>query len=270
MSFKINNLISFDIEDNFTREELVDDKDWLKYEGQVRENTCRILDLLSRHRVKATFFLLGKVADRRPEIVSKILLDGHEIASHGYIHERVGVLGKAGFKEDVRRSKETLEKMSGKPIKGFRAMAFSINAQTSWAIDYLQEQGFLYDSSILSSSFKRQVEGLKSQFSDSFIEVSPSSMFISGRDLAFGGGIFFRIAPYSLIRSLIRQENNAGKPVVIYAHAWEFNKDQPKRKVSCLQSLAQSPMTFTTPTRIERLLNDFSFTSIENALGSRP
>jgi len=270
MSFKINNLISFDIEDNFTREELADANDWLKYEGQVMENTCRILDLLSKHGVQATFFLLGKVADRRPEIVNRILQDGHEIASHGYIHERVDVLGKAGFKEDVRRSKEILEKMSGKPIKGFRAMAFSISTQTSWAIDFLREQGFLYDSSILSTFFKRHADGLKSHFSDSFVEISPSSMSISGRDLTFGGGIFFRTAPYFLIRSLIRQENNVGRPVVIYAHAWEFNKDQPKRKVSFLQSLAQSPMTFTTPTRIERLLNDFSFTSIENALGSRP
>ena len=113
--------------------------------------------------------------------------------------------------------------------------------------------------------------GLKTIFlilmnSDSFFEVSPSAFSIAGRDLTFGGGIFFRTAPYNLIRSLIKRENKAGRPVVIYAHAWEFNKDQPKRNVSPLQSLSQSPLTFTTPNRIECLLKEFTFNSIENCL----
>ena len=262
----MKNILTFDIEDNFTHAELSNPEDWGKYEKQVVENTRRILTLLARYNIQATFFVLAKVAERRPEVVKMIMSKGHEIASHGYIHERVQVLGRNGFQEDVLRSKRVIEALTGQPVQGFRAMAFSINTETAWAIDILKDQGFLYDSSILSTCFKRQFDGFENYFSDSFFEVSPSAFSIAGRDLAFGGGIFFRTAPYNLIRSLIKRENKAGRPVVIYAHAWEFNKDQPKRNVSPLQSLSQSPLTFTTPHRIECLLKEFTFNSIENCL----
>ena len=123
----MNNILSFDIEDNFTQEELADPRDWEKYEGQVVENTARILRLLAEYDTKATFFVLGKVAARRPEVVRMISEAGHEVASHGYIHERIDRLGEGGFKEDVRKSKVAIESITGRPMAGVRAMGFFLH-----------------------------------------------------------------------------------------------------------------------------------------------
>lgn len=262
----VKNLLTFDIEDNFTPEELVDRTDWKHYEGQVVTNTESILTLLEKYDAKATFFVLGKVAERRPAVVRMIAGAGHEVASHGYIHEQVARLGRKGFADDVLRSKNVLESISGHPLKGFRAMAFSVNVETAWALDFLREQGFLYDSSILSSHYAEHADRFGAHLLDSFHEVAPSAIRILGRGITFGGGIFFRLVPYSMIRSLIQKENRKQRPVVLYAHAWEFNKDQPHRQVGLLQTLGQSPVTFTTPRRIERLLKEFTFSSVADYL----
>lgn len=266
----MNNILSFDIEDNFTREELADPRDWEKYEGQVVENTERILRLLDEYDTKATFFVLGKVASRRPEVVQMIGKAGHEVASHGYIHEWVDRLGEDGFKEDVRKSKAAIESITGQPMAGFRAMAFSLNDRHAWALDFLRQQGFRYDSSILSSRLCRYKSGgkLSGSLDAGLREMPVSSTRIAGRDVTIGGGLFFRLAPYFLIRSVVKRRNAVGEPVLFYAHAWEFNRDQPKRKVSRLQALAQSPATYTTPKRIRKLLDEFSFTSIAGYLGA--
>lgn len=263
----IKNILSLDVEDNFTREELVFKDDWEKYEGQVVVNTQTILDLLERHQTTATFFVLGKVAERRPEIVRMIADANHEIASHGYIHERVSILGETGFSDDAFKSKEILEALSGKAVKGYRAMAFSITAETSWALDRLGRMGFDYDSSILSTIYQGQSRDFRQHMADSFTELPPTGANFLGRQMAIGGGIFFRLAPYSFLEATVRKENRRGRPAILYAHTWEFNKDQPKRRVGLVQSLAQMPATFTTAHRLDRLLKTFSFTSIQNYLG---
>ncbi len=260
------NILTFDIEDNFTPEELADRSDWKRYEGQVVTNTENIMTLLEKYDTKATFFVLGKVAERRPAVVRMLAGAGHEVASHGYIHEQVARLGRKGFADDVLRSKDVLESICGHPLKGFRAMAFSVNVETAWALDFLREQGFLYDSSILSSYYSEHAERFGAHLLDSLHEVAPSTIRILGRGITFGGGIFLRLAPYCMIRYLIQKENRERKPAVLYAHAWEFNRNQPKRNVPFLQSLAQSPLTFTTSERLERLLQEFSFTSVEDYL----
>lgn len=263
----MNNILTFDVEDNFTGEELSDPADWDRYENQVVVNTRHILDMLERQGATATFFVLGKVAERRPEIVRMISEADHEIASHGYIHERVPILGKTGFVEDIVKSKTILESLSGKPVKGFRAMAFSITTETLWALESLRQQGFRYDSSMLDTSFRDNMDKPELCPGDGFFEVTISTVPIAGRPFTVGGGIFFRMAPFPFITKIMKSKNDLGHPVLLYAHAWEFNKDQPRRKVSFLQGLAQSPATFTTPRRIERLLKEFAFTSIENHLG---
>jgi len=262
----VNNLLTFDIEDNFTMDELVDQDDWEIYKLQVVENTRRILNLLERYETKATFFVLGKVAERHPEIVKMINRAEHELASHGYIHERASVLGMDGFRVDVQKSKEVLERQANSKIKGFRAMAFSITKETAWALDILKEEGLQYDSSILSSYLAQQAHFFSSYFNNSFQEVVPSSLLIASRHITFGGGIFFRLVPFFVIKNIVRFENAKGRRVTVYAHAWEFNKDQPRRNINKLQKIAQSPLTYTTPWKIEELIKQFSFTSIEQCL----
>lgn len=263
---KIQNLLTFDIEDNFTIDELFNKDDWGTYKLQVVENTKLILKLLDLHRTKATFFVLGKVAERHPELVAMITDAGHELASHGYIHERASVLGIDGFRMDVQKSKEVLEGQSNRKIKGFRAMAFSITTETAWALKILKEEGLQYDSSILSSYFSKHFDLFKSYLNSSFKEVTPSSLHIFGRNITFTGGIFFRVIPFFILKNLVRYENSRGRPVMVYAHAWEFNKNQPKRKIGMLQKIAQHPVSFTTPVKIEKLLNKFLFTSIDTYL----
>lgn len=261
------NVLTFDIEDNFTLEELSDPADWQRYERQVVSNTDRILELLAAHGVRATFFVVGKVAERRPEVVRRIVEGGHEVASHGYRHERIPKRGSERFDEDLRRSREVLESVSGRPVRGYRAMGFSLRPEMAWAVDCLQRQGFTYDSSIAHSELLGPAERYPSPlFTGGFHEVPLSSIGVLGRHLKTGGGIFFRTAPLAVVRAVIRAENRAGRPAVLYAHAWEFNRDQPSRRVRPLQALAQSPRLFTTPSRLDRLLAEFPFTSCADFL----
>lgn len=262
----INNILTFDIEDNFAKSELKKPSDWERYEGQVEENTHRILEMLRKYEVTATFFVLGKVAARRPNIVHRILSEGHEIASHGYIHEKVDNLGPNGFVQDLEASKKIIEQITQKPLLGYRAMAFSINQDTGWALQQLSQQGFSYDSSILSSRLEGDQKGFESIENGEISEICPSSFKLFGKDITSGGGLFFRIAPFFLVQKLIDKTNRQNLPFVCYSHAWEFNIDHPKRKVSFAQSLAQSSLTFTTQKRLQKLLQKYKFTSISNYL----
>jgi len=263
----MKNILTFDVEDNFTRAELSDPDDWVRYEGQVVDNTRAILDMLQRHDTTATFFLLGKVVERRPELVRMITQAKHEVASHGYAHQKVSLLGKSGFSEDVKLSKSLLESLSGQPVKGFRAMAFSVSMETVWALDLLGEQGLRYDSSMFDTVCKTNLQGVAPHLVRGFTEVPVSTITIAGKQFAIGGGIFFRIVPYWIIKRIIEDQNAKGYPVLLYSHVWEFNKDQPKRNVSFLQKLAQAPVTYTAPRKIESLVQRFRFTSIEDYLG---
>lgn len=252
------NYLTFDIEDNFEFGELTDPGDWVQYEPQVVENTKKILNLLDEHHVKATFFILGKVAERRPEIVPLIVERGHRIASHGYSHKPVKDLGLDGFDEDLRKSKEILEAQSKADVKGFRAMGFSIRASEAWALEVISRVGHGFDSSLLSSRLKLS----KEEFSKKpkiLNEIPVNSFCWGGRHVPLGGGIFFRLVPASILGWIVRQINNRGEKFVIYLHAWEFNQDQPRRRVGFFQNLAQAPITFTTEKKLRKLLKEFKF-----------
>jgi len=263
----ITNILTFDIEDNFEQHELVDPLDWERYEGQVLENTTRILSLLEEFQVKSTFFILGKVAERRPEIVRTIYESGHEVATHGYAHQPVTLLGKKGFEEDTLRAKEIIESIIPMKIRGYRARSFSVELDTIWALQVLKKIGFSYDSSILSSRLPKVKELLACI--DGFQEIPPTSVNCLGTDLPLGGGFLFRILPVSYIERQIRSYNSRGLPFHIYAHAWEFNKDQPDRKVGAIQSFLQTPLFYTIETKLRQLLSEYPFGSIEEFMFSR-
>jgi polysaccharide deacetylase family protein (PEP-CTERM system associated) len=219
--------------------------------------------LLRQYNAQATFFILGKVAERRPELVEAVYSEGHEIASHGYSHRPVDELGRIGFEEDLLKSKTVLENIVPTRVLGHRARSFSIGTLDHWALEIMARNGFLYDSSILSSKLKNHItaSGIL-KLHDNFYEVSPSSRRFMGWHMTIGGGTFFRFIPLSAIRLVAGADTN----LVTYAHAWEFNRNQPNRRVSFIQALSQSPLFYTTPKKLESLLKHGGCMSIAEVL----
>lgn len=258
----IRTVLKFDIEDNFVRDELKNTQDWESYEYQVGENTKRILSLLGEYKTRATFFVLGKVGERRPELVEAIYSEGHEIAIHGY-SRFIDDMGKIGLEEDLLRSKAVLENIVPIEVLGHRSRSFSIGTLDHWALEIMARHGFLYDSSILSSKLKKAISETRIlKLHDDFYEVCPSSQSLMKWHVTISGGTLFRLAPLTITRLLM----GAATRLITYAHAWEFNRNQPKRKVSFAQSLSQSPFFYTTRKKRESLLRRDECSSIAEVL----
>lgn len=263
-------LLTVDVEDNFTREELARPSDWDRYETQVVENTDRVISLLRKLGGDATFFVLGKVAQRHPVIVKKIVDAGYEIASHGYAHELTDRLTPGEFREDVRLSLEVIQSISGNPVCGYRARSFSITRRTPWALTILDDLGLVYDSSTTDAEYETMY-GAASASAVSFPhrklrEFPISTARVLNKTAALSGGIVFRLMPYYLYRALLKKSFLFTGPPIIYCHVWEFNKDQPQRQVGFLQKLAQGSWTYSTESKIKKLAKSFTFTSIQKYL----
>lgn len=255
-------ILTVDVEDNFTFDELYDKNDWPKYEGQVVENTLQILHLLKKHETFATFFIVGTVAERHPELVRFIIEDGHEVASHSYWHKPLLKLSMEEIEQDVKASSELLKALSGNSIIGYRAMGFSIPEDEPQFYQLLIKYGFLYDS-----SRKINVElPCHTIQKHNLYNVYPSILTVLGKSVVFSGGTYFRLLPNILIEKGFEKYKDQGQPVMLYVHPWEFNKEQPKRNVPLLQKILQSPMTFTTKIKLECLLDRYRFVSIQDYL----
>jgi polysaccharide deacetylase family protein (PEP-CTERM system associated) len=273
LSEKAQIILTVDVEDNFTREELVHPADWDIYEKQVIVNTRRVISLLQKLGGDATFFILGKVAERHPVVVRDIAVAGYDIASHGYAHEITNRLSPAEFRNDVRRSLDILQNITEKPIRGYRTRSFSITRNTLWALPVLQELGIAYDSSMtdveLSVMTSRPLEAPRAILNYKIIELPINTHPILGKNIPLSGGIAFRLTPYSLYKTLLKDSASFTHHPVIYCHVWEFNKDQPKRRVGALQALAQGAWTYTTEAKIRKLSESYTFTSAQRYLEDR-
>ncbi len=252
-------LMTVDIEDNFILEELAYKEDWPKYEGQVVENTLRILSLLRKYKTKATFFAAGMVVERRPELIDHIMRDGHEIASHSYWHTSLKLMSADELEDDIKKSTEVLSSMTGQKIIGFRAMGYSIPEDETAFYALLKKYGYKYDSS------KKRADGGGCQTieKDDVSRVFPSSVNILGLKTIFSGGTYLRWLPEFVINKGFSQYIRANQPVMIYVHPWEFNKDQPKRTVRLKYQILQSPLTFSTERKLNNLLKKHKFVSIK-------
>lgn len=254
-------ILTVDVEDNFTIDELKNKSDWLKYESQVVDNTFKILEILNKYNSKGTFFIVGKVVERHPEIMEYIIKGGHEIASHSYYHMHLSSLTLEKIEEDIMKSSHLIYSFCGVRPYGYRAMGFSLN--TSIEIEFynmLKKYGFKYDSS--RKYGKRTVEIIHDFFS-----INPSYIDILNKKLLFSGGTYLRLLPIKFIEYCFESYRRRNEPVMLYIHPWEFNKDQPKRNVPLKQKILQSPVTFTTEKKLEILLNKYKFTSIKDYLG---
>ena len=268
-------VLSFDVEEHFQVSAFWSEarrRQWDQLESRVENNTRKLIDLLGQHCTRATFFVLGWVAERHPSLVKMLAKDGHEIASHGYGHELITNQTPAQFRDDVKRSKAILEDLIGNPVIGYRAPSFSITAETAWALPILFEQGYRYDSSIYDRfQCTDNVATHKGYYSldtkaGRIWEVSPSTMNIGGLQFPVAGGGYFRLFPYAVSKMFLRQLEKQGTQLVMYFHPWEVDPEQPRMDGSMVSKFRHYLNLEKTEQRLRRLLNDFCFAPINEVL----
>lgn len=269
----MNNALSFDIEDWFQVENLkasIARETWDGLELRVEANTRKILALLREHDAKATFFVLGWVAERCPALVQEIAREGHEVASHGYGHHLVYDLTPKAFREDVLRSKQILEDLTQRPVQGYRAPSFSITPQTLWALDILKDAGFDYDSSVFPTSFHDRygfanAGRLPFVWPNGLKEIPLAVLPLGKLAFPIAGGGYFRLFPYPLFRRALAHLNGKRQAFTFYLHPWELDPKQPRVQVPWAYRFRHYVNLERTEPRLRNLLRDFRFTTIRSA-----
>jgi len=236
----IRNALTIDVEDYFqvsAFDPYIPRDDWDSIPCRVERNIDRILSLLEKKGINATFFTLGWIAKRYPSMVRRIVENGHELASHGCDHDRVTELGSDEFYKDIADSKKILEDISGFPVIGYRAPSFSINKQNYWALNLLEEAGYLYSSSIYPVHHDHYGIPDAPRFAfypnptGKLLEVPITTVNLLGRNIPVGGGGYFRLWPYTVSRWFIQRVNEKDqRSAVFYFHPWEIDPDQPRPK----------------------------------------
>jgi polysaccharide deacetylase family protein (PEP-CTERM system associated) len=266
----MRNVLTVDVEDYYhvsAFESVVRYETWEQYESRVEKNTYHILDVLERYQTKATFFVLGWVAERHPQLIREIAQCGHEVASHGYSHKRIYTQTPEQFRAETQRSKKLLEDTIGQAVQGYRAASYSITAKSLWALDILIEEGFLYDSSIFPiwhdlygiPNAQRFFHVLECE-SGSINEYPLSTARIVGMKVPMGGGGYLRLFPYAFSKWAIKRLNYVEhEPAIIYVHPWEFDPGQPRLTGKWRSRFRHYVNLHKTEDILKSLLEDFSF-----------
>lgn len=262
------NAMTIDVEDYFQVSAFapyIARGDWDSRECRVERNVDRILGLLAEQGTQATFFTLGWVAERYPQLVRHIVEGGHEIASHGYGHERASDLSPEAFRADVGRAKALLEDLSGREVLGYRAPSFSIGERNLWAFDVLRDCGYRYSSSVYPIRHDHYGMPDSPRFAypvrEGLLEVPVTTLRLRGRNLPSSGGGYFRLLPYALSRWLIEQVNrNDQQSAVFYFHPWEIDPGQPRiAGIDAKTRFRHYVNIGRTEARIAQLLRDFAW-----------
>lgn len=263
------NAMTVDIEDYFqvaAFEKCIRREDWPRWPVRVEANTRRVLELFGRHDVHATFFVLGWVAERFPALVRDIAAAGHEVASHGFGHERLTTLSRSEFREGIIRTKHLLEDMAGTAVSGYRAPSYSIGPGTLWAHDELREAGYRYSSSIVPIHHDLYGMPTAPRFAfftgeSGLLEIPVTTMRRWGRNWPCGGGGYFRLLPYALFkRGLLRVNHEEQSSGVFYFHPWEVDPKQPRVPGVTLKNRVRHYLNLArTVPRLEQLMRDFRF-----------
>ncbi|MEO9702481.1 XrtA system polysaccharide deacetylase [Marinobacter alexandrii] len=273
----IDNALTIDVEDYFqvaALAEAVKYDDWPSMEYRVEANTDRLLRLFDNASVKATFFILGWIAERSPQLVRRIANAGHEVASHGYSHQLIYNQTPALFREETRRSKAILEDILSVGVTGYRAASYSITNQSRWALDILAEEGFTWDSSIFPVHHDRYgmpgtprwPHRLTTDKGYELAEFPLSTLKFHGYTLPIAGGGYFRLFPYWFSRWGLGSINRQGQPFVFYLHPWEVDPGQPRLDVKWLSRFRHYNNLDVCEKRLSRLLGHFRFTTMSNVL----
>jgi polysaccharide deacetylase family protein (PEP-CTERM system associated) len=266
----IVNAMSVDVEDYYhvsAFDRVVPKDEWTQLESRVERNTERLLETFDRARVKATFFVLGCVAERFPALVRRIADLGHEVASHGFHHQLIYSLTPRQFRDDVRSAKELLEDLSGRRVRGYRAPSYSITKLSLWALDVLIDEGYEYDTSIFPihhdrygiPNAPRHVHVVERP-NGRIVEVPPSTVRVAGVNVPIAGGAYFRLFPFEWTRWGIERLNAVEqRPVMFYLHPWEVDPEQPRFHVSATTRIRHYTGLKSTLPRFARLLEQFQF-----------
>lgn len=270
----IRNAMSIDVEDYFQVSAFaphIRREDWDDMPCRVERNVDLILGLLDEAGAKATFFTLGWIAERHPQVVRRIVENGHELASHGYGHQRASELTPGEFRADITRAKSILEDLGGVAVRGYRAPSFSINRANWWAVEELENAGYLYSSSIYpvkhdhygmpdAPRFPHRPNG-----DTGILELPPTTVPLFGRNLPAAGGGWFRLLPYRVSRWMLERVNSEDRaPCMFYFHPWEVDPEQPvQRGISAKTRFRHYVNLQRMQGRLRQLLNDFEWDRVD-------
>ena len=266
------NALTVDVEDYFQVEAfagVIDRGDWDAFPRRVVRNTDRLLDILAEAGVSGTFFTLGWVAERHPELVRRIVAEGHELASHGSDHYRVDQQSPEEFRNDVRRSKALLEDIGGAAVAGYRAPTFSVGVKSRWAHAILAEEGFRYSSSVypIAHDLYGVPEAPRRPFcpQPGFIEIPMTTVRLFGRNFRRRAGAISGCCPIAVTRTALRRAGNELRTsCVFYLHPWEIDPGQPRQVQAPLRSRLRHYVNLgRTEDRLRRLLRDFRWTRMD-------
>jgi polysaccharide deacetylase family protein (PEP-CTERM system associated) len=271
------NALSVDVEEYFHVEAFsscISPNQWNSFSSRVEGSVERVLALFSRYHARATFYVLGWVAERFPLLVRRIDAAGHEIGCHGFAHQRIGTQSRDQFRADIRNAREVLANEVQKDIRCYRAPSFSITRDTYWALAILAEEGFIIDSSIFP--VRHDLYGIPDaprfpywQHGSNgcgIFEFPPSTVRVGNVNVGVGGGGYLRFAPYPVSRFALQHLNSAYKmPAMVYFHPWEFDPGQPRIPSKLRSRIRHYTNLSTMEKKVERLLQDFRFTTVSEA-----
>ena len=277
MNASIRNALTVDVEDYFqvsAFREQISPNDWATFESRVVANTNRVMDLFDEAGATGTFFVLGWIAERHPQLVRQIADRGHEIACHGFSHQLIYAQSPQLFAEETHRAKALLEDQAQAPVNGYRAASFSITAASRWALDVLADCGFAYDSSMYP--VRHDIYGTAVESSGphhivapngkTLIEFPMSARTIMGMTVPVSGGGYFRLYPYALSAYLLRAVNEDAEPFVFYMHPWEIDPGQPRIRAPLKSRIRHYVNLERCEAKLRALLRDFRFASMAQVL----
>jgi len=245
---------------------------WDAYESRVTRNTGKVLSLLRRQGVRATFFVLGYIAEREPSLIAEIAGEGHEIATHGHFHRRIFEMSEEEFEEDLDRSIDAISSASGVRVVGYRAPEWSLRPYTLWALGILRKRGILYDSSMVpltrmgDPSFPTAPCGIPTEHGEIW-EFPLTTVRCFGERVPFTGGLPLRLMPYFYVLSRIRRMNAEGQAAMVYIHPWEFDTEQPRIDLPWSRRIMHYYNLRSTPEKFAGLLDGLPFAPLSEVLG---
>jgi polysaccharide deacetylase family protein (PEP-CTERM system associated) len=267
---RLTHILSVDLEDYFQVEAfagVVSRSEWDRFPSRVENNCRRLLDIFDRHSVKATFFVLGWIADRFPGLVREVHERGHELACHSYWHRKVSSLSPSEFRADTRSACHAIEQAASVRVAGYRAPTWSLTPESLWALDILSDEGFIYDSSIFP--IRHDLYGIPGASRRPYyhttsnggrlLELPPATVRIAGRNFPAAGGGWFRILPLQYTKWAFHRFERENMPLVFYLHPWEIDPDQPRIAAAFKSRLRHYTNLGRTESRLEVLLQSFRF-----------
>ncbi len=270
------NVLSIDLEDWFHVLDISEVKGidhWSEYEPKVEDITNKLLNLLQAKNTKSTFFVLGWIAEKYPDLVKKIHDDGHEIGCHGYAHQLITTLSQREFRNDMLKARATIESITGHQPLSYRGPGFSITVDNEWALETIAECGFKYDSTIYPGkhghgghkNFSSEPVTIRFKNSDKILREFPVSVTkVFGKHMCFSGGGYLRLLPYSIIKKKIFRFNKLKNPVMVYLHPRDFDTETPRLKMPTYRALKCYINLKSTQKKFNNLLEDFEFTTLKS------